>query len=263
VTHTAVVLLRKEPAYRREAFEAGLKALGYGIEMKYRNAPRSADDLLVLWNKKVGTDEMMANEWERKGGTVIIAENAYLQMVDKSAYAISTHGHNGSGWFPQGDEDRFSKLGFYLKPMRHDPAGYQLVCGQRGIGSKLMASPPMWGEKLFKKMQADKRHVKFREHPGNFKPKTSLLDDLQKAARCVIWSSSSGVRALVDGVPVTYHAPHWVCGVAYTKSVDTEEQRIEALRHMAHGQWSVEEIASGEPFARMRAHQWGPRKWAT
>jgi hypothetical protein len=256
---TAVILLRKEPAYRREAFEAGLKALGYQLEWKYKHPPRDRNDLLVLWNKKAGLDENMANEWEKRGGTVIVAENAYLQLVDKTTYAISTHGHNGSGWYPLGAEDRFSKIGVTLKPMRHDPAGYALICGQRGIGSTLMASPPQWGEKLFKKMSAAKQHVKFREHPGNFKPKTLLTDDLKKAASCHIWSSASGIRSLVEGVPVTYYAPHWIGSVAFTKTVTTEDQRAEALHAMSHGQWHVDEIATGEPFKRMQAAEWGPR----
>ena len=245
----AVVTIRKEPAYRREAVENGLKRLGYAILNKGGN-PRSRDDLLCLWNRKAGSEETMAEQWERRGGTVIIMENGYLQKVDKSMYALSVHGHNGSGWFPTGTEDRFTALGFPLKEMV-DRKGHDLVCAQRGIGSKLMASPPRWAEKMAEKLKAAGRHPRIRAHPGNFAPKVSLLDDLKGAARCVIWSSGAGVRALVEGIPVVHAAPHWICA-------GWEGNRVEALQRMAHGQWRHEEIATGEPFARMRDADWGP-----
>lgn len=251
----AQILLRKEPAYRREAFVSGLRKLGYVIP-DGRSAllhPRSPEDLLVLWNKKRGSDETQANEWERRGGTVIVAENAYLQKVDKTAYAISTHGHNGSGWFPFDlSEGRFQKLGYELKPWR-EGGGYVLVCGQRGIGSELMASPPQWGENVFRKLQSGGVKVKLRQHPGNFAPKVPLLDDFAGARRVHIWSSSAGVAALIEGIPVEFDAPHWICG--------RHANRVDALEHMAQGQWSVAEIESGEPFARMRDAGWGPRVW--
>jgi hypothetical protein len=248
----AILNLRKEPHYRRNAFEQGLKRLGYYVGNGLPDVIRPAgpDDLLVLWNKKRGHEEAAADRWEKLGGTVIVTENAYLQKVDKTAYAISTHGHNGSGWFPVWPDNRFFPLGYEVKPLVNRPEGYVLVCGQRGIGSTLMASPPQWGEKVVKKLQGGK--VKLRAHPGNFAPRIPLLDDLAGAREARIWSSSAGVTALLEGVPVSFDAPHWICG-------GWEHNREAALNRMAHGQWSVAEIESGEPFARMKAENWGPR----
>lgn len=257
----AIIKIRKEPVYRRDAFEAGLKRVGYTVllDAKPIPHPRGPDDLLVLWNKKRGADEDAADLWEYRGGTVIVTENAYLQKVDKSAYAISTHGHNGSGWFPVWDEDRFKVLGFPIMPWRIFPEGYGiwLVCGQRGVGSSLMSSPPQWGEKMLKQLEAKRKTVKLRGHPGNnFAPKVTLADDLFSTSRCIIWSSAAGVRALLEGIPVEHHAPHWICA-----SSGGTDDRVEKLNFMAHGQWSVAEIAIGEPFARMKAENWGPRTW--
>lgn len=256
----AVITLRKEPAYRRAAFETGLRRLGYFIAVNNRvdqgapaQFPRGPQDLLVLWNKKRGADEKAADRWEAAGGTVIVTENAYLQKTDKSMYAISTHGHNGSGWFPfDRTEDRFTPLGFPIKDWRRG-GHFDLVCGQRGIGSSLMASPPQWGEKKVKQLGREGRPARLRAHPGNFAPKVPLLHDLEGAAWCRVWSSSAGVVALLEGVNVEHDAPHWICGGQAGQS------REEALNYMAHGQWSVAEIESGEPFARMRAENWGPR----
>ena len=257
----AVLLIRKEPAYRRLAFEAGLKRLNYDITEDMRRAPAllTPDDLLISWNLKAGKEENDARAWERRGGTVIVAENGYLQKTDKTMYALSTHGHNGSGWYPYDmDEGRFDKLGFELQPWRDADMKDDLwmIFGQRGIGSSLMASPPQWGEKLLKKLKGCGLNAHLRQHPGNFAPKTPLLDDIRRAGICCIWSSSAGVRALVEGRPVQTSAPHWICDGGSHPAT-----RYGALNRMAHGQWHHEEIATGEPFARMRARSWGPREW--
>lgn len=176
-------------------------------------------------------------------------------------YAISVGQHNGAGWFPVSDENRFSALGLEVKPWADRPHGYVLVCGQRGIGSTMMASPPQWAEKVVKRLSAGSniQKLKHRPHPGNFAPKTLLTDDLKQARGCMIWSSASGVRALIEGVPVSYAAPHWICSASATRYTgkDTvifladDDARQQALHRMSHGQWTVDEIASGEPFKRI------------
>ena len=254
MARTAIVTVRKEPYYRRQAIEDGLKRLGYAIRSGAMTHPASREDLLVMWNKKRGAEEQMADTWERCGGTVIVMENGYLQKVDKTMYAISVHGHNGSGWFPVGPEERFSALGFEVKELQHNINGHWLVCGQRGIGSKMMASPPQWGEKTTARLRKQGKPARLRQHPGNFAPKVPLVDDLKGAHRCVIWSSGSGVRALVEGIHVVHEAPHWICANWW-------EDRSAALNRMAHGQWSVPEIETGEPFARILARL-GEAKWA-
>jgi hypothetical protein len=253
----AVVQIRAEPVYRNDAFVKGLGRHGYKMSPAHTN-PTDSRDLLVLWNRKRGADDAKATGWERRGGTVIVAENGYIQKEDKTTYALSVHGHNGAGWFPyDASEDRFSKLGFTLKPWlsggKRD--GYYLVCGQRGIGSPQMASPALWAEKMAKALAAKGLNVRLRQHPGNFPAKTPLSEDLKGAKACVIWSSGSGVKALVEGIPVEFDAPHWICAGA----VD-EATRAERMNFMAHGQWHFKEIESGEPFARMLANL-GDAKW--
>jgi hypothetical protein len=251
----AHILIRKEPFYRRAAFETGLKKLGYTLSSLTQ--PKDKRDLLVLWNLKAGAEESMARLWEQRGGTVIVAENAYLQKVDKSIYAISTHGHNGSGWFPVGDEDRFTPLGFPIKPWpdsaAEDSDDRYLVCAQRSIGSREMASPPQWAEKKVAELVRKGWKARLRPHPGNSAPKIPIERDLTGIDVCWIWSSGAGVRVLVEGVRVHHAAPHWICADWYKTG------RENVLNHMAHGQWRHEEIATGEPFARMAAADWGPR----
>lgn len=259
----AVNTIRLEPHYRRSAFDAGLRRLGYNLVAAA--IPRSPQDLLVLWNRQ-GGHEAMARDWETNGGTVIVAENAYLEPAKNSMYAISAHGHNGSGWFPMGTEDRFSALGVELQPWR---TGEQiLVCGQRGIGSTTMASPQQWELRTARHLKAaGHANVRIRQHPGRSTPETTLEQDLTGAALCMVWSSASGVKALTMGVPVNYCAPHWICEWAAMRGADDlaapmrdDTLRQVAMQRMAHGQWTVAEIEAGEPFARIMANI-GQAKW--
>ncbi|MBX3603208.1 MAG: hypothetical protein KF863_21515 [Rubrivivax sp.] len=251
-------MIRTQPEYRRQAFEAGLRRVGYTLTDGYGRAqPQSRDDLIVVWNVRRGTDERYAREWESRGGTVVVAENGYLQQVDKTYFSISTHGHNGSGWFPVGNDApaRFDRLGFEIKPMVDTPetdlGARILVRDQRSIGSQLMHSPRGWGQATVAKLKARGfKHVTLMAHPGDKGKLEADAAALARADRVVIWSSAIGVRALVDGIPVRHEAPHWICA-------GWQADRARSLHRMAAGQYHHEEIAAGEPFARMKAAGWG------
>ena len=62
-----------------------------------------------------------------------------------------------------------------------------------------------------------KRPVELRLHPGTDLKQERDDPDEKALARChalVTWSSSLGVKALVEGIPVFYAAPHWICAGA-------------------------------------------------
>jgi hypothetical protein len=100
--------------------------------------------------------------------------------------------------------------------------------------------------------------VRIRRHPGRFPPKMTLDTELAGCEACFVWSSASGVKALIEGVPVVYSAPHWICGGAATRWSDglaelkrDDQARHDAFARMAHAQFSVSEIESGLPFKRI------------
>lgn len=252
----AINTIRPEPHYRRAAFDAGLKRLGYHVGSKGK--PTSKDDMLVLWNLH-GNNEQMARDWEAKGGSVLVCENGYIgrDAAGQQLFAISVHGHNGSGWFPAGDGQRFAQLGIELQPFV-DSGDYVLVCGQRGIGARRMASPPQWEDKVARQVQLLGHKVKIRRHPGRNTPTTTLEEDLLGAKLCIVWSSASGVKAMALGVPTVYCAPSWICAAgaghgveAVDKPVLDEHRRLLAMENMANGQWTVAEIEAGLPFVRI------------
>ncbi|HWI12241.1 MAG TPA: hypothetical protein VNU48_12985 [Burkholderiaceae bacterium] len=264
----AINTIRREPHYRRAAFDAGLERLGYKLVTS--GPPRSREDLLLMWNLH-GGNETLAAEWERLGGTVLVCENGYLgrDELGRQLYAIAAHGHNGSGWFPVGTDGRFEALGIDLAPWRPE-GGHMLVAGQRGIGSRSMASPSGWDDRTVARLRDIKvQNVKLRRHPGRTTPETTLEQDLDGASLCVIWSSASGVKALTMGIPVVYCAPHWICEGAASRGLGTisapvrdDALRRLAMHRMAYGQWRVEEIEAGAPFRWILEHpHFGSLKW--
>ncbi len=257
----AICQIRAQPDYRRDAFDQGLRKAGYSVVQSGRAT--GPQDLLCVWNL-YGAGEMMAGAWERAGGTVLVCENGYLgkDSEGRQRYAISAHAHNGAGWLPEPQEDRFAALGIELQPWRasSDDAAI-LICGQRGIGSRSMASPAAWHDHAARRIKAvTKRRVRIRPHPGNQPAPITLDVDMQGAHAVAVWSSSSGVKALAAGYPVFYDAPHWIAaegamklhGADFERPLMDDAARLRALRTMASAQWSVEEIESGEPFVRFR-----------
>ncbi|MCR4331298.1 MAG: hypothetical protein NUV34_01120 [Sulfuricaulis sp.] len=255
-------LTRSDMHYRHDVFSAGLHAAGYEV---CSGTPEGASDrVLLMWNRYGGYHEQ-ATRFERAGGTVIVAENGYLgkDSNGNQLYAMARHGHNGSGQWYVGGPERWDALGIELKPWRTE-GKHILVCGQRGIGSPTMASPPNWHETAAARLRKiSSRPVKIRTHPGNNAPKIPLADDLRDAWACVIWSSGSGVQALVAGIPVIFDAPNWICegaairGVGHfgdlEKMLEAEDMRPQAMQRMAWAQCSLAEIETGEPFRRLLA----------
>lgn len=260
----AICTIRPLPHYRRDAFVSGLQRAGYVVTDK-DGKPNDRRDLLVIWNR-YGVFEDRANRWEADGGTVLVAENGYMgkDTEGRQYYALAIHGHNGSGWIPMYDEDRFAMLGIELQPWVDRPNGYDLICGQRGIGSKLMASPPNWHVKAAKRTPQP-NNMRIRTHPGNLPAPTPVEADLAGAQRCIIWSSSSGVKALALGIPVRYDAPCWIGSAAATRLDESDDRREDGARRfamtcIANAQYSIEELESGAPFATFRDSV-GVAKW--
>lgn len=251
----AVLWIRAQPHYRREAFEAGLRKLDFEICERVNNP--HAGDVLVSWNM-YPSNEPVADAWRRDGAKVLIAENGYIgkDADGQQLYALARDGHNGSGKWFVGPQDRWGVLRINLQPFRVG-TGPVIVRAQRGIGTKQMASPARWARDTVAALQkVSTRPVILRLHPGmDMKQERDDPDEkaLATAHSVVIWASSFGVKALVAGVPVFCAAPHWIAkGMA--KSVDQFPDtsildiRPTVFHRLAWAQWTIDEIASGVPF---------------
>lgn len=267
----AYSLIREQPHYRRQAFDAGLKNAGFEVIQGTVGRARPGD-VLVIWNRYASFHEQ-ATIFEKEGGTVLVAENGYIGKggtspkfdvaaggTDQSYYAFAAHHHNGGGVWPVGGPERFEALGLDLKPWRQG-GEYILVCPNRSFGVPGRMMHPDWAERCAERLRkAQPLPVRVRPHPGNNAPVKPLAEDLAGAAAVVIWSSSAGVHALVAGIPVVCEAPFWVAKPgAFSRAaelerfdpVGTDIARRAALERMAWAQWTISEIETGEPVRQL------------
>lgn len=245
---TAYNLIRTGPHYRPEGFAAGLAARGYVVRSSINRQP-SPGDLLVIWNR-YGSFEDRADQFERAGARVVVAENGYYGSDDlgRRLYALSLGQHHHGGAAPRVSTSHLAA------PWRAS-GEHILVCGQRGIGSRLMRSPDGWGERTAEALRATtKRPVRLRLHPGKDPPKVPLAADLEGCHAVVVWSSAAGVEALLAGVPVFHAAPRWIAEKAATPLAGADLERpflgdpSAGLANALGNQWSISQIASGEAF---------------
>jgi hypothetical protein len=253
-----------------------------GLDVK-NGPPRQIDSntLVVMWNR-YNDNHALACQVEAAGGIVLVAENGYLGqggstpkfdvvggVEDGHYYALAIGGHNGSGRWHWGGPERFDALNIDLKPLRTE-GSHILVCPSRNFGRPDLIMPSSWLKQTVDALRkVSALPVVVREHPGNDRPKRTLAQDMEGAAAVVVWASSAGVHALVQGIPVLCGAPHWICKDAtleYTAAmpdltktspwmaIGFENSRLQVMRRMAWAQWTVDEIASGVPFDHLLRH---------
>lgn len=240
--------------YRRNCFLGGLRRLGYAVGHPPKPNPEPRDVLLV-WNRH-GINDIHAARYEAAGARVIVAENGYIGADEfgNQLYAIALRHHLGAGEWNEGPEDRWAKLGIDLKPWRKDGREI-IVLPQRGIGAKSIAMPTGWAEDVVRRLKKiTDRPVRVRVHPGM--SRTDPWVDLQNAWAAVTWASGAGIKSIVHGVPVFCEMPSWIGRPAAVFGVSNIERpflgdRLPMLRRLAHAQWALAEIETGEPFRRL------------
>lgn len=262
-------LIREAPWYRRDAFVAGLKAAGHSV-VSHAPITCDKDTLLVIWNR-YADNHHLATRVEEAGGLVLVAENGYIGAGGGTPkfqvhpagpapghyYALARSWHNGGGTWRVGAEDRWANLAVPLKPWRFD-GDYALICPNRSFGVPGRMMPTDWADNMAKRIAKDiDLPVRIRRHPGNNEPKRALAEDLERAVFVVIWSSSCGVHALTEGIPVICEAPYWICKSAAPSWSEAlamkgqEPDRLTAMRRLAWAQWTLEEISGGKPFKEL------------
>jgi hypothetical protein len=233
--------------YRREVFNAGLTRSGYTVVDAIRDP--GPGDALLTWNR-YGRFHDEANRFEAAGATVFVAENGYLgkDFAGGDWFALSVGHHNGAGRWPDGGPERWRGLGVELAPWRTGGTD-AVVLPQRGIGEPGIAMPRSWPAASYGRV---------RPHPGMHKARP-LADDLARAKYAVTWGSGAALKALLFGVPVFHGLPSWIGAEAALPldRIKDEPKRDDAARlrmfeRLAWAMWTLDEIATGEPFTMLR-----------
>lgn len=234
--------LRELPHYRRDAFAAGAKRMGYVPTFGTTLHP-DHNDILVIWNR-FGPAGIAADAFERAGLPVLVAENGYLgnDFAGDRWYALSRNHHNGAGTWNHYGKARWDELGVELTPFRTN--GDELVLlPQRGIGEAGVAMPRDWTGGA-----AQRSGGRVRLHPGT-KTATDLARDLAHAWGVYTWGSGAAIKALLWGIPVYSDMPNWIAGDAAARYGEApnrcEHSRLHMFRRLAWAMWRLGEIESG------------------
>ena len=233
------------PHYRRDAFEAGLQRLGY---IPVRSPDPGNGNVIVCWNR-YSRDEQICQAYERRGGHVLITENAWLgpEAKDRHLFALCRGHHNGAGTWHVGDAPRYD---WPVKPWRKD-GDYILVLPQRGMGEKGVRQERDWLPGAINRLsRLTNRPIRVHHHPG-IRPHPPI--DFSDAWACVTWASGAGIKAIVAGIPVFHEFPQWIGAPAARLGLDNLEEpflggRGPMLHRLSWATWSAEDIAKGEPF---------------
>ena len=252
---TAVLCIRPEPHYRCNAFTEGLKRLGYDIIHRQNPDPRFRPPVATIcWCCGTRSAATM-RRWRTSGRSWRHRDRRRERLPAADRQDLLRAGHTATT----------ARVGSQSAPMTASPSSASRSSLRAMMastsqcassGHRLAADGPVHqagGRRWSPPCNGTRRSlVRLMAHPGDKGKLEKDLAAMAGARSVVIWSSAIGVRALVEGVPVQHFAPHWIC----EKWGDSREV---ALQRMAHAQWHFDEIASGEPFARMKAEGWGPR----
>lgn len=230
--------LRHSVPERQKAFALGLERLGYTVVDGITSRP-GEHDILVTWNR-IREGHAAALAFEARGRPVLVTENATWgnDFIGARWYTIARGAHNMAGRFPIGEVDRWDVLAVRLPAFR--TKGETVILPQRGIGN-VGQMPADWPASALRRFGG-----RIRPHPGRGGHLLPLEHDLRKAGRVITWGSGAAVQALLLGIPVVSEMPNWIG--AQDNSVDG---RLAMFRRLAWAQWTLQEIASGEPFRRL------------
>ncbi len=261
----ALVLVRAQPQYRREAFEASARAAGYQVVSSLPTPART--DICITWNRYGGADAQ-ARAVEAAGGQVLVTENGYLgrDARGQKLYALHLGMLHGAGRWPRGGAERLAALALpAFEPWR--TGGREvLVLAQRGIGIDPVRASPGDAERVaWNIRRATGLPVRIRIHPGDREPEVPLEHDLREALYVVTHTSAAGLHAMMMGVPCVTTAPWWM-GLPAAMYVAPDSprwpraahelarddgHRLATFQRIAWAQWTVDEIATGEPIRRV------------
>lgn len=212
---------------------------------------------VACWGWRIG------KSLRARGHEVLVMERGYLG--DRFKYtSLGWNGLNGHAEFPEyltDNGERFKQHGIEIKPWK-ETGGYALILGQVPGDQSLQGQDMRgWYERKAKEIRDHYNiPIYFRPHPEAVKrgisqkiPYTiestgSLEDALGGALFTVCFNSNSSVDSILNGIPCIVgdkgSMAYDLCG----KSIDEiiTPQRQEWAYGLAHKQWTMDEIKSGE-----------------
>lgn len=184
--------------------------------------------------------------YRERGVPVLVIDLGYIR--GQGHRQVSLNGLNRVVPFacPQ---DRWNALGLSVAASGGDPEGYTLIAGQSPSDASHGLTEAAYNAWLAK------QEGRIRPHPLDTEPERSLDEDLAGARLLRTLCSGAGIEALIAGVPAVAEMPERaVWGELSSEALPTVKERIRLLSRIAYGQWTIEEMRSGECAAFLRDH---------
>ena len=255
------------------AFQQGLNQLGIAHSSHDMSA-----DVAVIWSV-VRSGRMRQNQdvWQyfrQLGKPVVVLEIGMLQRGH--TWKMGVNGTGSTAFYGHGlDLQRPEKLNLQLKPWQE--SGQDIVIALQRDDSEQWAGQPTvekWLKQTVDQLrQVTQRSIVIRSHPRQEvvvlpgcvidKPlhMPSTYDDfdfdrvLSNTWAVVNWNSGPGSQAVMSGVPAFVGASSLAAPVANLDWSQIESpnrpDRSEWLINLSHTEWTCEELATGQPIARL------------
>ena len=254
-----------------EAIAQGLKRLGH--QVVYHDSTADAAVIWsMLWTGRMRNNQQVYTEFA--GRPVIVAEVGMLHR--NHTWKLGLGGTNLQH-YPQQieDADRARKLGIVCRPWRSSGSNIVIAC-QRTDSQQWQLQPALntWlAHTVARIRQYTDRPIVVRPHPRGQavsitgcvverpQPVQHTYDDfdylrsLDNAWAVVNYNSGPGPVAVINGVPVFVDQSSLASPVGNLdlSSIETPSRpdREQWANWLAHSEWTVQEIATGEPLTRL------------
>jgi hypothetical protein len=230
-----------------------LAAFGEGVgdcvwrDPIYWHDGRAEDFGLVVLSGLHGKNADILRVYTARSVPVVVLEFAYFRDVP-GYWQVGIGGINRPPDF-ECPHDRWDALGLSVQPSGGDPDGYILYAAQQPGDRSHGLTFRRWRELL---RQAP---GKVRMHPKDVPQETTLAEDLAGARMLKTLCSTSGIEALLAGVPAVADLPDRAAwGELSGETLPSVEARTELFARLAYGQWTLDEMRDGTCAAFVLNH---------
>ena len=159
--------------------------------------------------------------------------NGYFRIV------YNDYWHNGLGNFPS---DRLDKLNIDFNYKKNN--GDYIILSEPVPEATIYYNLNNWKEKTIEEIKqfTDRKII-----VHNRRSETKLDDLLNNAWAFVSDHSSAGFKAMIEGVPA-YFTNKTLSNIGSIKDIEKHEINYSVFNNLAYGQWTIEEISSGEAW---------------
>jgi hypothetical protein len=254
-----------------EALMTGMRR--YGIEPYYgKHDQPCGSDIAVLWGWK---QNRVIEDAQKRGTHVLIMERGFIQPRMEWC-SLAFDGLNGLGKFAPAEDkgERWEKyFSYHLQPWREDQKGYALLIGQVPSDASLHGLDIyQWLQQMADAVRERGWEPLYRPHPDVVKKYNNdlskmpvpsgckvssgtLEEDLNGAAFCVIYASTTAVESVLAGVPAVITSPSSIAYDMGSHDLDKPfyyPDRTQWCYDMAWRQWTVDEFQDGSAWSHVR-----------